>query len=611
MSTRKIYLPVALIVSALLALYLGFFAYGSADAVQIIKHGGYWVMLLTWGLLVLNLSIRLYRSKCWEGCGRRIHDNWQPFAFVGLASILLYVMQPTGYKITMDEPVLSATALRMHEYKEVMTTIRAHEIQGVFTQLDGYVDKRPYFYPFLLSLVHDFIGYRSSNTFLLNALLTPLFLGLLFVVGRMAWPRFGGYASVLLFMTVPLLAMNVNGGGFELLNLVMILAAALAGKIYLERSSTGALDAFILLGLLLAQTRYESVLYVVAVGVVVAIGWWRARQIILSPVTVLAPLLLIPFPLQQIIFSDYQGLWQLKDGAEQPFMLSLIPANLGHAYNYFFNIGDDQQPNSLILSVLFVLSLGIALPFFVRGLRSIKAASVSAMVAFPFIGIVAANFLLLMAYHWGQVDDIIATRIVLPFILLQVLTVVYVMGRVVRSDRFASASLLVVSVYVMAFTIPLCARSDFLRWVPDQHQVLWLQKQVVERRDQSVLWVTNKHLVALIERTPAIAALHAKTRKQQLDLHLQMGSYGEILFVYPTSVHPDEMSAEMRQTGLELDFDLEPLRVEKIGRNLYMCMSRLKSVKWLESDAHDFSIPDTAGIIDAEAKLQSYAQTLP
>ena len=609
MHLRDLLPAVLLLLSVSCALLLGFFAFDSETAVALIKRAGYWVMLANFTWLVINLIKRASRVA---EVRVRLGGWIGPLLFISAVSVVLFALQPTGYKIIMDEPVLSATALRMHEYKEVMTTARAHDLQGVFTQLDGYVDKRPYFYPFLVSLLHDFTGYRSSNTFLLNALLTPVFLGLLFICGRWAWPRYGGYCAVMLFATVPLLAMNVNGGGFELLNLVMILAAVVAAKSYVEAPSLRRVDTLILVGLLLAQTRYESVLYVLAVAAVGLVGWFKVRTLLISTVTIVAPLLLIPFALQQVIFSDYQGLWQLKDGAEKPFLLRLIPENLEHAATFFFNFTDDQQPNSLLLSVLFVAALVVTLVLGSRWIRNANFSGSKLLAVLPFFAVILFNFALLMAYHWGQLDDIIATRIVLPFILFQVLFVVFFIGRLPQSRALHSVVMVVVLGYFMAVTVPLCARSDFLRWVPVQHEVLWLQQEVQEHEGTSALFITNKHLVALVERRPAISQVQAMLRKGQLDLHLRLGSYQEILFVYPSTVDSKRVRELKLAAGdLEANFELDLIKQEKLGKERYMCISRLKAVKWLEGEVREFELEDLSLLDDADTKLRFYARTLP
>ena len=598
-----------LLLSAVIALKLGFFTFDGAQAVGVVKYTGYWVMLTSVTLLVHNCILRVIPAWRIQLAGwRRIFGA---AVFIITCSIVLSVIQPTGYKITMDEPVLSATALRMHEYKEVMTTARAHNLQGIFTQLDGYVDKRPYFYPFLVSLLHDFTGFRSSNTFLLNALLAPIFLSLLFISGNWVCPRSGGYFSVLLFMTVPLLAMNVNGGGFDLLNLVMILSTFVAAKSYLDRPDLRRLDTLVLLSVLLAQSRYESVAYIFAVGLVVLIGWNRAGKMLISPVLLLVPLLLIPYPLQQAIFRNHQEFWQLENAAVEPFMAHFILQNLAHASDFFFNWSDDQQPNSLLLSVLFVSALIVSLVLLIRRFKQRDIGGSVFLAISPFAVVVLFNFFLLMAYHWGQIDEIIATRIVLPFILFQVLFVTFVIGVVCASRVGKSAMLILMVSYFMGVTVPLCARSTFLKWVPDQHICQWFRDQVVEYQDESVLFVSNKHIVALAERVPAIPEFIAKNNKAKLELIHSIGSYEYILFAYELARDPASPGPFRPVTPVLEDFDLETLVEAKIDDNRLMRIGQLKGVHWSVDDARDLDLSGFESLDGRQAELEFFSRLLP
>jgi len=482
-------------------------------------------------------------------------------------------------------------------------------LQGAFTQLDGYVDKRPYFFPFLVSLLHDFLGYRSSNGFLLNALLTPLFLGLLFICGRSLWPSIGGYVACLLFATVPLLAMNVNGGGFELLNLVMILATLIAAKSYLGSPDSSRMDIVILLGLLLAQTRYESVLYVIAVGIVILLGWLRRRRLIISPVLVLAPLFMVPFGLQQLIFDDYPGLWQLKDGAVQPFSLQFISGNLRHASDYFFNVMDDQQPNSLLLSVVFVVLLVPAVLNVRKWTRETESHLLFSYMAFG--GVMVFNFALLMSYHWGQINEIVATRIVLPFLLFQVLFVVFILGTILKSRPSRKWINVALLLYFVSVTLPLTGRSDFLKNIPDQHTAVWLKDILKSYRNESVLIVTNQPLIALAEQIPAIAQGRAKRNKAKLNFHHQVGTFSEILFMYSLVADPDELGGFKPITPILKDFELETLLETPFGRERLIRLARLKSVIWLDEDEQTIDLSDYNHLQDGPEKLAFLAQTLP
>ena len=77
------------------------------------------------------------------------------------------------------------------------------------------------------------------------------FMALVNAVGRLLAGRLGGWLGVVLFAGLPLLGHNATGGGFELLNLVMILGTMLLGARYLARRDGPAFTAFCFSALLL------------------------------------------------------------------------------------------------------------------------------------------------------------------------------------------------------------------------------------------------------------------------------------------------------------------------------------------------------------------------
>ncbi len=73
-------------------------------------------------------------------------------------SLLAIGSEPFQGKILNDEFVLQSTAFNMHYFRDVAMMVRGYDIQGVFLSTDSYLDKRPYFYPLLVSLFHDLTG---------------------------------------------------------------------------------------------------------------------------------------------------------------------------------------------------------------------------------------------------------------------------------------------------------------------------------------------------------------------------------------------------------------------------------------------------------------------
>ena len=136
-------------------------------------------------------------------------------------------METLRSKILYDEFVLQSTAYNMHHFREVATMVRGYDLLGTFVSTDNYLDKRPYFYPFLISMAHDFTGYRPLNAYLLNVVLMPVGLGLAYILGRRWHGWRGGMLAVGLLGSLPLYGQNATGAGMEMLNLIMLLLAVL------------------------------------------------------------------------------------------------------------------------------------------------------------------------------------------------------------------------------------------------------------------------------------------------------------------------------------------------------------------------------------------------
>jgi hypothetical protein len=229
-----------------------------------------------------------------------------------------------------------------------------------------------------------------------------LLLTLAYLAGRRVAGRGAGAIAVLLLTSLPLLAQNATGGGFEMLNLVMILATLLLAMRYTGNPTAPALNALTLSGLLLAYTRYESVIFLLPLAAVVLAAWFRQRQAGFTWLSVCAPLLLVPYALHNQVFTARESSWELmsQPGYEKPFSLSYVPDNISHALNFFFNTNGEQS-NSLVLAVL---GLPAAVFFGLWALKALlrlrETPPERAALAIFATGF-AAHTALFMCYFWG------------------------------------------------------------------------------------------------------------------------------------------------------------------------------------------------------------------
>jgi len=514
-----------------LAVVLGFWSFTPGQALTIVKHGGYWITLVT----VVCFVVALIRSLRGEWAHVRAWRGWTGPVLIALAATaFLHVHERHEFKIVADEVVLQLTAKRLHEDRQVGVVVRGYEYAGNFTPMMSYVDKRPLFFPFLVATVHDLTGFRVGNVFALNAALSGVFVLLLLLIGRRLAGWGGGIAAVLLAITLPLLAQNAAGAGFELLNLTMIALALWLGLRVAERpGDDDRLGAFVLSGVLLAQVRYESVIFALPVAATVLYVWWRQKQIRLPWALLVAPLLLVICPLHFNVFKVYQAAWQMQDvaGADVPFSLRYFYNNLGHALNFSLSFSG-AQPNSALLAVLGTISLVFLGLVLARRGRALASVEPDTAVAGIFVLGLLVHTGLMLCYFWGQWDDPIIRRLSLPAHLLWIVAIVLVWPRLVTHSRGWPVLYGLSMAYLVAFTLPASAQQRFNHENFAARTTNWLGRHIVALGDRSVLAIdTNAGLNWFLHGKSSVNPENIAKRPEALAFHFRNRSFQEYLLV--------------------------------------------------------------------------------
>lgn len=560
--------------AAVLAVLLGFVALSPAQALAFITFGGYWAMLGVFVWYVWSLW-RLAREEKWRP-SQLLAGGWKIPVFVCACGLLLLVHEAYGFKILMDEIMLLGTSMGMHFDKHPLYPIRGHDLQGAFQLLDGRLDKRPLFQPFLVATLHDLTGYRPENVFVLNTGLIFALLALTYRLGCRLVNREAGVVAVLLLTSLPLLGQNATGGGFELLNLVMIVGTFLLGLRFAERRDAVSQQALLLSGVLLAQTRYESVLFLIPVGLLVLWAWWKEGRCLIDWGTVFIPLLFVPAALHQKIFSANSSSWELasQPGFDRPFALKYAADNFSHWLNFFFDTTGEHS-NSLVLSILGWLALPFALLATAKQLARFRTLSPVAFATAAFMLGFAAHTLLMLVYFWGRFDDPVIRRLSLPLNLWLALAVVLVAAELIRRPWAWRALMVTTGIGMFAYSLPSMSRHDYSLDYYVGREMAWRREFIAAHPEKDYLFIDNNAIIwitHLVSGTPVQQSLEHKDR---IIFNFQNHTFGAIYVFQRYDVDPGTgRETVQKDDDLGPDYELKtywerrftPLTVSRISR---------------------------------------------
>ena len=566
-----------LVLVAMLAVLLGFVAVPDRLAIHLVSKFGFWFVLCTM-VLWLRALLQAFGPDLRQLDWRQL--DWFSAVLVAVCGCILLAHEAFGFKIVMDEIMLLGTSMSMHLDKSVVTPLRGNDIQGAFVIIEGIVDKRPLFFPFLVSIIHDISGYRPANAFVLNASLTFIFLWLVFLAGRVLAGRLGGWLGVVLLTGLPLLGQNCTGAGFELLNLTMILGTLLLGIRWFEKRDEPTLTAFSLSGILMAQVRYESVIFLIPVALLIGYVWLQDRKIVLSWPVIWSPLLMVHYPLQHRIFEVRESAWEMfsKPGYTEPFSLAYIPDNLAHALRFFFGQASDQ-PNSIILSGVGMIALPFFLLLAIRRLRELQLQPAASIVVLAFSIGFALQFLLLMCYFWGTFDDVVIRRLSLPTHLAFVIVVLSVLPQF-KSPRVIRIVFAVAVVGLFARSVPSMAAHAYNQEYLPGRETAWRREFISKQPRSDYLMIDNDSTLWVTHRVSATPTVVAVKRRADIAFHLRNRTFSSVFVFQRFNIDADTGEKKLRDgDDLGPAFSLEPVVEERLQMLTLSRISRVVAIR--------------------------------
>lgn len=592
-----------LLLVSLLTLLFGLVVLGPHEAVQGVRYGAYWFVLaffVAWVVTLVMLALEHnFVRRLWS---RR---SLLPLAVITLGTLYLRV-EEDEFKIIMDEPLQAANALMMHREREAFAPTRIHEVNGVSAYLDGFIDKRPFFYPFLVATAHDLTGFDPDNPLRVNRLLTPVLVSLLFGIGWVIGGRMAGYGAVVLGASIPQWIQVANGAGFELLNLVMLCALFLLGWLYYRKPGGLRLSALVLAAVLTTQVRYESIIFLLPVAIITIMGWVRIRRIELPWVAVAAPVMLLMYLWQSRVYEINKQYWQLYsiEGADSAFGVEYLFQNLGHAVGYFFDFSGNMPSQPLLVSAGLLLLVLAAVRMTGTLLREPRELEDAGRVGLAMLVGFAAVAVIILSFFYGNLEKPETRRLASPLYIPLILGILYFAFSILRGRRAHLAAVSLILAGWVVFTVPRVGHGHYRQDYYFTQEYHLARNFIAEQQNERFLVITPAPILwaAFDQETMPVGRVNRNLEK--MAAFLTLGTYPDVYYYQRVKLDPATLRMTSRDEALDEAFQTELVRERNISPDLGLRLYRVTGITGVEPPE-----PPEGGTL-AEA-LKYYFEMIP
>lgn len=523
---------VAFIAISIAAVYFAFFGLDTMTAEKAFIELGYLNITILSGVFALI-------------CGPVLLDgakkNWRSrsaqtlVATCIIAAYYLYTREGGGFKISFDEEVLTNVAQNLHSNH--LPLMRESTLQGIASF--EMIDKRPLFFPYLLSLVYSIFGYNVSYVFYLNFFLTGVFLLLLSLVVRRVSTPAAGYFSIALACFMPLIGQNASGGGFDMLNICLVLFATWLAIDFWEKPNNRTLARLALATALASHVRYESSLIAIPVLALIVTHWFQAKRISIPKSLLLIPITYIPIVWQTRAISSNPERFQYKASGSGSFSFDYVLSNLDLAYRFLL-LPDENYAGSP-----FVAFIGIAGVLCLLGLLATSKTPILknnrtriALVTMALYPI--THFGLILTFYFGQLTDPIVSRLGLPILIL-----LFISGGLLLSALYSKKGAYRATTLILLLASGLYASKSYAKHRysssgPIVSRSEWALGFANELPKGNYLFISTMPRVFEIHGYNNMSSSRAREALEAIKTHLELKTYDDVYVIQNCRVDKTE-----------------------------------------------------------------------
>ncbi len=543
-----------------------------AQKLQPIYHAsGFYFMFASFFIWLFMMLPRQYSKERMVDLAKS--DGWV-IALIVLVTACMYMVSPVQFRVLADETNLLGVANSMflkHSFANLTDSLYYFQQQHVVREQWGI---RPTFYPFLIYLVHSIKGYSAYNGFIVNFFAG---LGSLFCLYWLLKQWFHQYVAVLgmlLLAATPVYVLWVTSTGFEIVNLCLALISFCLLYKYLQTKESIFLERLILTLILLAQTRYESSVFIIALGLVVLASLrWNTIEKLSLRIAVL-PWLFLPIAWQRLLKSDKSDYQVYND--EAVFSFAYWKKHMATAWDYFTAT---QERYATIGFVFFVALAGIALAVInlIRRRKTITALTWH-MIAAATLSL-GALIAVVFSYYWGNLVISFTIRLGIIFMPFVIFAFCYLVQEIISSKWIKLESALgtkITVVFGLALCLwywPVAAKNEAVEQLTlnRQYQVVlaYLQEEFPNANN---LIISDRPGLYSVHQWGAVSMNYANRNVARIERELSRHLYQDAIAIQIINYSDGKA---IKGTNLNEEFELETLYEAQFNAVAKIVISRV------------------------------------
>ena len=543
------------------------------QASWLLVHGYYWVLLglsITAGWLVCRF-IPPYREKIWA-------NRWFFVIYAALIT-LICLHEPMGFKVLYDEHGFANTSYNIHSSLQVAQTGTTAWSDGRTIPTSGkLVDFRPSLYPFGVAALHNLTGFRINNLFYFNIAASIILLCTLhLLLARYLVPVLASTLT-LIFGFLPLLAQSVNRGGYEILNLLLIVCFIHSSICYLKKDSATE-TAPLLCACLLSNLRTESVLFLLPLGCFILLKWRQVRALRLHwPTPLLLATLAMPFALH--VYYNHSPITAVQRSDTSTSWSAFID-HIQTAGTYLFNT-NGAYSNSIPCTLMILTGTIIAPIHLARRWLQSRTLQPTEWVALATITTILTYTTYMVSFRWGSWLDPMVTRFTLPLHLAGIFGTACLISlipanRIHHRQRTTWAIALGVGLF---YNLPAIVQHKYTTSMTTSMESAWLREQLSTCPPEDTFIISKESPILGTLGYATTTTARAKYRLWEIERGLKDGRYQKYYLFQHWGYNLDLQSYEpIDEEAVDQLFELNPVAQARFAPWQFAQLSEIKAVR--------------------------------